>query len=94
MIFSAPHTKILIRSFNMLPENKKLSDFCDLEAYLFITLYNSVLLTNNKQSFMRSDVYETSISDHHNKMIISVLRKTFVKANQKLSFIVSADLTT
>ena len=32
-----------------------------------------ILLTNHKQSSMRSDVYETGISDHHNKLIISVL---------------------
>ena len=34
---------------------------------------------------MRSDVYETGISDHH-KMIISVLMKTFAKGKPKTLF--------
>ena len=34
---------------------------------------------------MKSDVYETGISDHH-KMIISVLRKTFAKGKTKTVF--------
>ena len=42
-----------------------------------------LLLTNHKQSFMRLDVYETSISDHHN-MIISGLRKTLAKGKPKI----------
>ena len=44
-----------------------------------------LLLTNHKQSFMRSDMYETGILDHH-KVIISVLRKTFAKGKPKTVF--------
>ena len=43
-----------------------------------------LLLTNHKRSFMRSDVYETSTSDHQ-KMVILVLWKTF--ANDKLKIV-------
>ena len=41
-----------------------------------------LLLTNHKQNFMKSDVYEIDISEHR-KMIISVLRKTFAKGKPK-----------
>ena len=41
-----------------------------------------LLLTNHKQNFMKSNVYETDISDHR-KMIISLLRKTFAKGKPK-----------
>ena len=44
-----------------------------------------LLLTNHKQSFMRSDVHETGISDHR-KMMMSVLRKTFAKGKPKTVF--------
>ena len=87
----------LIGDFKMIPENKKLSDFCEMNKFEHLILKPTcfkgqlpstidLLLTNHKQSFMRSDVYETAFSGHH-KMIISVLRKTFAKG--KLSFIVA-----
>ena len=40
----------------MIPENEKLNDFREI---------------NNKQSFIKLDVYETGISDHH-KTIFAV----------------------
>ena len=65
----------------------KLSDFCQMNKFDHLILkpncFKGVLpstidisLTNNKQSFMRSDVYKKGIRDHH-KMIILVLIKVF-----------------
>ena len=44
-----------------------------------------LLLINNIQSFIKSNVYETGISDDQ-EMIISVLRKTFTKGKPKTVF--------
>ena len=44
-----------------------------------------LLLTNHKQRFLKLDVYETGILDHH-KMMISVLRKNVAKGNPKTVF--------
>ena len=43
------------------------------------------------QSFMKSDVCETGISNDQ-EMIIPVLGKLLLKANQKLSFIVAIEI--
>ena len=86
----------LIGDFNMIPQNTKLSDFCEINKFehlilkptYFKGLFSSTidfLLTNHKQSFKRSNLYETGISDNH-KMIISVLRKTFAKGKPKTVF--------
>ena len=80
----------------MIPENKKLSDFCKMNKFEHLILKPTCfkdllpstidfLLTNHKQSFMKLDVYETGISDLR-KMIISVLRKTFAKGKPKTVF--------
>ena len=56
-IFSTTYENLtLIGDFNMIPENEKLNDFREI---------------NNKQSFIKPDVYETGISDHH-KTIFAV----------------------
>ena len=63
----------IISNFNMIPENKKISDFCEMNEFEHLLLKPTcfkgllpsiidLLLTNHKQSFMRSDVYETGIS--------------------------------
>ena len=63
----------MISNFNMIPENKKISDFCEMNEFEHLLLKPTcfegllpskidLLLTNHKQSFMRSDVYETGIS--------------------------------
>ena len=83
----------MISDFNMIPENKKLSDFCEMNKFecliLKRTFYKGLLpytidflLSNHKQSLMRSDVYETGISGNH-KMIILLLRKTFAEGKSK-----------
>ena len=80
----------------MIPENRKLSDFCQMNKFEHLILKPTCfkgllpstidpLLTNHMQSFMKSYVYEIGISDHH-KMIISVLRKTFAKCKPKTVF--------
>ena len=80
----------------MKPEIGKLNDFCEINRseYLIVNptflkgLFHSsidLFLTNCKQSFMKSDVYETGISDHQ-KMIFSILRKTFAKGKPKTVF--------
>ena len=62
--------------FNMIPENKNLTDFCKMNKFEHLllkpTCFKSLLpstidflSTDLKQSFVRSDVYETGISDDH-----------------------------
>ena len=41
-----------------------------------------LVITNDKTSFMKSDICETRLSDHH-KMTYSFLRKTFAKGKPK-----------
>ena len=61
----------------MKPKNKKNKWFLwneqtytfDFKAYLFFLSTIDLILTNHKQSLLKSDVYETGISDHH-KMIL------------------------
>ena len=45
-----------------------------------------LILANHKQSFMKSHVYQTGVSDHY-KMIFSVVRKTFAKGKSKTVFL-------
>ena len=68
--FSATYENTtLINDFNMITENKRCSDFCEINKFEHLilkpTCFNGLLLstidlllTNHKQSFMRSDVYE------------------------------------
>ena len=96
--FSTTYENItLIGDFRMIPE-KRISDFCEVNKFEHLILKPTcfkgllpssidLLLTNHKQSFMTSGVYETGISDHH-RMIISVLRKTFAIGKAK-TFIVA-----
>ena len=71
---------MLICDFNMILENKRLSDFCEMNKFEHLILKPirfkgllpstiGLLLTNHKQSFMGSDVYKIGISDHR-KVII------------------------
>ena len=95
--FSATYENItLIGDFNIIPESKKSSDFCEinklehllLKPSCFKDLLSSAIdlsVNDHKESFMSSDVYEAGISDH-NKMIISVLRKTFADNKPKTVF--------
>ena len=84
---------MLIGNFNMIPGNKKSSNFCEMNKFEHLilkpTCFKGLLLctidllsTNHKQSFVKLEVYETGILDHH-KMIISVLRKNFAKGKPK-----------
>ena len=86
----------LIDDFNMIPENKKLSGFCEMNKFEHVILKTisfkgllpskiDRLLTNHNETFLISDVYEAGISDHR-KMIIAVLRKTFAKGKPKSVF--------
>ena len=86
----------LIGDINMKPENERLNDFYAMNKidYFILkpTCFKDVfpstidpILINHKQSFMKSDVYEIGISDHQ-KMIFSVLRKTFAKRKAKTVF--------
>ena len=96
--FYAIHENItLMDDFKMIPENEKLSDFCEMNKFEHLILKPAcfksllpstidLLLTSHKQSFMGSDVYETGISDHHNKMVMSILKKTFAKDKPKTVF--------
>ena len=60
-----------------------LNPICFKGLFQFII---DLVLTNNKQSFIKSDVYETGISDHHKKMIYLVLRKTLATGKPKTVF--------
>ena len=87
----------LIVDFNMILENKKLSYFCEMNKFehsiLKPTCFKGLLpstidllLTNHKQNFMKSDVYETGICNHHKRQSSRFLQKFLLKVNQKLSF--------
>ena len=71
----------------MIPENKKLSDFCEINKFEHLILKPicfkgllpstiDFLLTNHKQSFMGLNVYEWKISDHHTMIILVLNKKT------------------
>ena len=70
----------------MMLENKKISDFCEMDKFEHLilkpTCFKGLLPSNHKQSFMGSDVYKIGILGHR-KVIISDLRKTFAKSKQK-----------
>ena len=83
----------LIGDFNMIPENKSLSDSCEMNKFEHLILKPTcfkglllstidLLLSNHKQCFMRLVVYKTCISDQH-LMINSILRKTCSKDKRK-----------
>ena len=73
----------------MMPEKKvNKFEYLILKPIYFKSLLPStidLLLTNRKQSFLGSEVYEIGISDHR-EVIISVLRKTIAKGKPKNSF--------
>ena len=77
----------------MSTENPNLNNFmCSFGLESLInspTCYKSInptcidlILTNKKNHFMKSDTYETDLSDHH-KLIATILRKTISKGNSK-----------
>ena len=57
-------------------------DSITFDSGLFPSTFD-LILNYLKQSIMKSDVYETDISDHQKK-IFSVLRKPHQKATRKL----------
>ena len=74
-----------IGHFNMIPENEELNE---LKPTCLKGLFPStidLILLDHKQSFMKSHVYEAGISDY-NKMICSVLRKTFANGKPETVF--------
>ena len=84
---------ILIGDFNMTVENKNLETFMNafgLECLIKKpTCFQSknptcidLILTNKKELFKNSNVFEVGISDHHS-FIITALKSQFVKGNAK-----------
>ena len=87
----------LIGDFIMKLKNEKLNDFCEMNKFkhlkptCFKGLFPStidLILTNHKQSFIKLDLYEPGISDHH-KMIFSILRKTFAKEGKPKTVVIA-----
>ena len=77
----------------MKPVNKKLNEFCEMNKFKHLILKPTcfkglfpssidLILTNFKQSFMKSNMCETGISDHY-RMIFSVLRRNKISCYKK-----------
>ena len=84
---------VLIGDFNLTVENKNLEVFMnafDLECLIKKpTCFQStspscidLILTNKKEFFKNSNVFEVGISDHHS-LIVTALRSQLVKGNAK-----------
>ena len=81
---------MLIGDFSLTVENKNLKIFMnafDLEC--LITCFQptspsciDLILTNKKEFFKNSNVFEVGISDHHS-LIVTALRSQLVKGNAK-----------
>ena len=85
---------ILTKDFNMTTSNPILSQFLNTFALSPLNIYSTcfknsknpsfidLLLTNFKLSFMKTNVFETGISDHH-KMISTITKLHFIKECSK-----------
>ena len=88
---------ILIGDFNMTTSNPILSQFLDMFALSPLNndptcFKNSknpscidLLLTNFKPSFMKTNNFETGISDHH-KMISTIMKLHFTRGSPKTKY--------
>ena len=86
----------MIADFSMQPENKDSNDHCDSDQldHLILkpTYYKrktpstiDLIIANYKRHFLKSDLCETGLSDHH-RMVYLLSRKTFAKAKPKTIF--------
>ena len=86
----------LLGDFNMTPENLKLQDSCDTHDLENLIKKATCLkgksptcidliLTNQKQLFMKSRAFVTGISDFH-ELTASIMKLTYVKGNPKIKF--------
>ena len=92
--FSPMHENfVLLGDFNLSTENPNLKNFMcsfDLESLKKSpTCYKStnptcidLILTNNKNHFLKPATFETGFSDHH-KLTTTILRKAISKCNSK-----------
>ena len=88
---------ILMGDLNMTLSNPILSQFLDtlalssfnIEPTSFKNSKNpsciDLLLTNFKPSFMKRNIFETGISDHH-KMISTIIKLYFIRENPKTKY--------
>ena len=87
---------LLLGDFNMTPEDLKLQVFCDThdlenlikEPTCFKGKNPScidLILTNQKQLFMKSRTFITGISDFH-ALTTSIMKLTYTKGNPKIKF--------
>ena len=87
---------LLLGDFNMTPEDLKLQVFCDThdlenlikEPTCFKGKNPScidLILTNQKQLFMKSRTFITGISDFHS-LTTSIMKLTYTKGNPKIKF--------
>ena len=86
-----------MRDFKMAISNPILSKFLDTFAISTLNIdltrfknsknpsYIDLLLTNFKSSFMKTNVFETGIADHH-KMISTIMKLHFTKEIPKTKY--------
>ena len=87
---------LLVGDLNMSMSNNHLKNLCD--AFSLNSLITEPtcfkekdpttidhFLTNKRNSFISSSLYETGLSDHH-KLILTFLKSTFRKGNPKFLF--------
>ena len=87
---------LLLGDFNITPEDLKLRDFCDTHDLENLikepTCFKGknptcidLILTNQKQLFMKSRTFITGILDFH-ALTTSIMKLTYVKGSPKIKF--------
>ena len=87
---------LVLCDFNLTPQDLELQDFCDTHDLENLikepTCFKGknptcidLILTNQKQVFMKSRTFIRSMSDFH-ALITSTMKLTYVKGNTKIKF--------
>ena len=93
--YSTRYEKVIILGdFNIEAENKVMKDFLQEHTFYNMMKQNTcfkgdrgscidLLITNSKFSFMKTNSFETGLSDHHHHMIYTILNTKFEKFEPK-----------
>ena len=92
--YSTWYEKVIVLSdFNIEAENKAMKDFLQEHTFYNMMKQNTcfkgdrgscidLLITNSKFSFMKTNSFETGLSDHHH-MMYTILKTKFDDSNSK-----------
>ena len=92
--YSTRYEKVIVLAdFNIEAENKGMKDFLEEDTFYNMMKQNTcfkgdgglridLLITNSKFSFMKTNSFETGLSDHHH-MIYTILKTKFEKFEPK-----------